>query len=195
MHCRNYRDSHTNSLVSSTCLYSDHSGILMAPAFIYYFQYSSLVIHSGYDPLDGSYDFNLLLYSLLMNLVLEMTTDMVCWYYESKEIDLVLTWKSISRKNLFYYRMLPLFLIVSTGGLLFLTFALHAEPGQGDCEFLSRCMPYPCDCYYQEDLWVNNNFTASSKPPPLPHFFQYACGLIANNQTDLLLSRSFNFFQ
>ncbi len=147
----------------------------------------------------GSFDYSLLIYSLLINLAFEIITDTICWRYESRDIDMVSCWKSIARKKKFTRRLLPFMLVSLTGGLLFLTYGLQDTTGGIDCHYVTTCLPYPCECYSPASTLSLGNITtadnSTSHSDYLSPFFLHSCELIATNRTGELLRDTGFYFQ
>ena len=132
-----------------------------------------------------------LIYSALINLAFELVVDVTCWWRESKEIDLVQCWKSISDGKRLNYRLLPFLLLSISGSTLVLYFCMLKERDNDSCDFIRECLPYPCSCFNTTSLSSieSNNRNMTMRP-----FFLYACDLISKNQTDILMKGAGAFF-
>ncbi len=158
----------------------EYIGIILTPTLIASNHKNSINFRFGYN-IDGNYDNKLLLFSILIALVVEITVDVICFKYQEKHYRMKEAWVSITGESKLWFKVFPMFTITTLMTTLLLLAGFHQPPyrfSPDPCTFVNKCVPYPCSQCYNVDF---NNSTASILPPML----QEMCSRLSNSSSAL----------
>jgi hypothetical protein len=160
----------------------EYVAIPLTPLLTVLNQKNSIHVHLGYD-IYGDFDSNLLLFSSLSSLVMELLVDAICFNVQDRWFKLRETWSHLIASSKLWTRMFPNLLIGTMFAVLLMLYGFIRSQiffASDKCAMHSNCLPYPCMCYSPANHTVNrvNPLTGSNVSLSLPPLFDSLCSSI-----------------